>query len=190
MTTFPFNPSIPASGNDPSDDQPLMQNNNNSTFLIVDVDHFGFRQTNGGTHRKVTLTNTANPAIPAGANAVFFGNLASGQSYPFWKNAAATYQLINADSAAANGYFTTATGIKFQWGIVVSASSTGSVVFPSAFTTACYNVQLTPTVSSSSNHASSDYVLNTPPVSTTGFTWYQADRASSQTGFFWMAIGK
>jgi hypothetical protein len=50
MTNFSYNQDIPDAPNNPSDDQPLMKTNTNSTFGIIAVDHVGFEQANGGYH--------------------------------------------------------------------------------------------------------------------------------------------
>ena len=57
MTTFNYNRNIPNAPNNPSSDQPLMQINTNSIEDLLDVDHFSFGETNGGTHKQVQLIN-------------------------------------------------------------------------------------------------------------------------------------
>lgn len=56
MTTFNFDRDIPFEDNNPSDDQPLMKQNNNSIDDIIDVDHYSFETQNlDGWHRQVTM---------------------------------------------------------------------------------------------------------------------------------------
>lgn len=56
MSTFTYNRDIPFADNDPSDDQPLMQTNTNSTDDIIDVDHYSFETSNlDGWHRQCTF---------------------------------------------------------------------------------------------------------------------------------------
>jgi len=50
MTTYSFDDTIPDAANNPSQDQPLMKINNQSTAALIDVDHFGFNVANGGYH--------------------------------------------------------------------------------------------------------------------------------------------
>lgn len=88
MTTFPFNENIPAADNNPSEDQPLMLENNQSTDGILDEDHYTFQTTISGTsvdglHRQVTLP---------------FQNVAGAQTDP----ASTIYSDANANSASAN----------------------------------------------------------------------------------------
>lgn len=83
-------------------------------------------------------------------------------------------------------------GLLVQWGKVVSNASSGTVTFKTRgaatipFPNNCFNVQCTPTVSSTTSHVSTIY---TSTITSTKFDWIQADRATSQTGFNWMAIG-
>lgn len=55
--TFQFNNTIPAGPNNPSADQPEMLINNQSTYSILNEDHYTFLQGagNDGTHRQVTF---------------------------------------------------------------------------------------------------------------------------------------
>ena len=84
MATFTYNRNIPFADNDPSDDQPLMQTNTNSTDDILDVDHYSFETTNlDGWHRQLTLAGR---------------NVAAAQTDP----ASVVYSDANAASASLN----------------------------------------------------------------------------------------
>jgi hypothetical protein len=62
---FPFNFGIPAANNNPSSDQPIMQQNNVSSYGILGVDHVTYGLTNAGTHKTVTFEGTSlNPPLP------------------------------------------------------------------------------------------------------------------------------
>lgn len=62
--SFPFNTTIPAANNNPSDDQPIMQQNNVSSYGILNVDHVTYGLTNAGTHKFVTFEGTSlNPSL-------------------------------------------------------------------------------------------------------------------------------
>jgi len=53
--TFTFNDGIPAANNNPSNDQPDMLINNQSTKGIIAVDHIGFDTNLGGNHSQMHL---------------------------------------------------------------------------------------------------------------------------------------
>lgn len=61
--SFTFNTGIPAAGNNPSNDQPIMQANNVATDGILNVDHISFNANDGGTHKQVHLTAFTNPTV-------------------------------------------------------------------------------------------------------------------------------
>lgn len=72
--SFSYNQGIPAAGNAPKNDQPLMQTNFTSISGLISVDHLGFRTadtpaTNGGFHKVVHQTqfSKASPG-PSGSN--------------------------------------------------------------------------------------------------------------------------
>jgi hypothetical protein len=63
---FPFNMGIPAANNNPSADQPIMQQNNVSSYGILGVDHVTYGIVNAGTHTSVTFEGTSlNPSLGA-----------------------------------------------------------------------------------------------------------------------------
>lgn len=67
MTKYDYNLNIPAGPDNPSNDRPLMTTNTNSTSAIIDEDHIGFQQNNGGLHKKTRiLVDTGVPSGTAG----------------------------------------------------------------------------------------------------------------------------
>ena len=64
MTNFAYDNSVPATNNNPSDDQPDLLQNTQSAALIWDEDHIGFGQQNGGFHKQARILNQV--AIPTG----------------------------------------------------------------------------------------------------------------------------
>lgn len=69
---FSFYDDIPASGNNPSDDQPLMLINNVSNEAIWNIDHIGFNTNGSGTHTQITFLNFESPATPAGTAGILY----------------------------------------------------------------------------------------------------------------------
>jgi len=83
-----------------------------------------------------------------------------------------------------NGYMTLG-GFKFQWGFVsnITANSTTSVTFPSAYSVAPLNVQLSMIESSSSDR----YTLKIDSYSTTGFSIRETNGTTPDV--YWFSIG-
>ena len=78
----------------------------------------------------------------------------------------------------ANGYVTFPGGVTLQWGTASALTTGTAVVFPIAFTTATYNVQVSPT-------QSNDIWITSVTIS--GFT-VTTDTATQD--IYWQAIGK
>lgn len=88
-------------------------------------------------------------------------------------------------SLGTNGYQRFPGGLMIQWGVVAGGSTTTTVTFPTAFSTACYSVQVTPLVSADVGGIDNATVLKSAPT-TTGVD------LSTPTGpdsFYWVAIG-
>jgi hypothetical protein len=70
--SFAYFDNIPGENNDPKVDQPRMKINTNSISSWIDVDHVGFRQINGGTHRVCSFAGFAAPSAPTGVQSVAY----------------------------------------------------------------------------------------------------------------------
>lgn len=90
-----FNSDIPASGNNPSRDQPEMLKNNQSNETIWTVDHTGFNENNSGTHQQVTFLGTTTQSTPTGNTSIAFTKPGSASTVPelFYINNHYTTQL-------------------------------------------------------------------------------------------------
>ena len=97
--TFSYILGVPASADNPSDDQPDMLTNASSIFSIIGTDHVGFNQANSGQHIQMHLNATPNyiapPAAPVGNDSIVYSNAgtASSTAQLFFKNSLATVQL-------------------------------------------------------------------------------------------------
>lgn len=184
MSVFTYNDGVPGSNNDPSEDQPDMLVNTQSIQGILDIDHFTFGTgiDVDGRHKQASMKNQSAPGIPTGFNGIYYVN----NNVPMFQNASnannniATY--VGTPVTAQAGQTFLPGGILMQWGRVNSPSSTGSVVFPTAFSVT-YNVQITMQRNSSSS-TQGMYVNGNP--STTGFSY---NGSSGGNALFWVAIG-
>jgi hypothetical protein len=109
MTIFPFSTTIPAAGNNPSNDQPIMLANNQSNASIWNVDHVGFGSagsagTSGGQHLQVSFNGKNVPIAPTDPLSVLYTNsgTASTVSQMFFRNQNGN---ISVSSACAFGIF-------------------------------------------------------------------------------------
>ena len=135
----------------------------------------------------LTLTHNATSLIlPGGLNittsagdSVVASSLGSGN----WR--VVSYTPASPATLAQNGSMKFPGGLMMNWGVtgVIASSGSESVTFATAFTTSCYNVQMTPTyetVGQSNPKADS--------LAASGFT--ARNLGGSNDKFYWMAIGK
>jgi hypothetical protein len=196
MSIPSYTPGYPPDGSTLGQTKTTIRNNLDGNFQVFSVDHQNQNQTNPGYHKIVHLIpQGSDPSTIAGIDQVYpklvnFGGTGSFTQL-FQKNSGGGVSQLTGTLGSAIGYQFIG-GVILMWGIVSSTAQTGAVTFPliygpgNGFANNCYNVQCTPIVSGTTDHASSTYVQS---VSVTGFTWYQADRSSSGTGFYWLAIG-
>ena len=100
--------------------------------------------------------------------------------------------------ASTNGYTKLPNGLIDQWGEVLMGwrgEGPVKVVFPIAFTSECYNVQITAKSSGRSGAVGADLTIGAGEITATGFsamlnTWAQGAVANDFQGFLWRAIGK
>jgi hypothetical protein len=94
VANFPYDNSVPAANDDPSDDQPVMLSNVEQSELIWDVDHVGFNADNGGTHLQTTFSSKNTPGAQTDPQSVLYtaSGTASSVADLFYKNQNATFR--------------------------------------------------------------------------------------------------
>lgn len=189
MPNFAFTRDIPFATHNPSSDQPIMQTNTNSEDSIWPVDHFGFNDNNGGYHQQVHLKNESAPGIGT-VDGVLYANVNPTNSWPFWQNSLGSFPMITQPIVNAfNGTATMPGGVILKWGVISATGGSAAVVFPVAFLTNIFTVQLTLIdTNAATGHAAGIYVLQ-GSTSITGFTYIIADPTTTTTGFLYFAMG-
>lgn len=164
---IPYSPTIPAAGNNPSDDQPLMQQNYQNLQTLINVDHIDFADASYGKHNKTSyIAQTVAPTVASG-EITFFSQTSGGVTNVYYKHDtdATVYQLTNGGNvnAASAGYSYLPGGVLMQWR---SLSATGAFTWPVTFPTACWGV----TATYNSVLAADTPVIQFSAVTTTGAT--------------------
>jgi len=90
----------------------------------------------------------------------------------------------DAVSFTQNGYQTLPNGLMIQWGQRNTTSQTGSISFPTTFTTACWMVQVT------SNYTLDKFGSTVTGKSTSSFNYRVGGNYVNGTDLYWIAIGK
>lgn len=136
---IPYNPSIPATNDDPADDQPLMQANFSSINTLINVDHVGFSNAQYGQHNQVTFAANNVPTTPT-TPPVLFTNTVGGAPQLFFYSGS----TFNQYTSAANGSTYLLGGTIIKWGGTGVISGSGNVItFATAFPNNCFMVTLT-----------------------------------------------
>jgi hypothetical protein len=133
MNNFTFDTLIPASGNNPSNDQPRMQINNVSTAALIAFDHIGFNVNNGGQHKQITFNIDVpgypyTPILPASPPVLFAMNDAFATPQLYWYSGADVKSSLQY-TAATNGSTFAFGGIIFKWITYTLAANIDVVTF-------------------------------------------------------------
>ncbi len=181
-----YNNTVPAANNNPSVDQPQMLVNTTSISSIVNQDHIGFGQNNGGTHRQVNMYNQATPPLINDLN--LYSNISVGANSLWVQTPTLNLPLFAGQpTGGVTGATSVIGNIQFRWGLkTVATNADTAVVFPIAFAGGqCWNVLLT----AIRNNSGSDTVfIKTGSVSGAGFTI--KNNSGSITQVYWFAIGQ
>lgn len=146
MSALPFNNSIPASANNPANDQPLMLINNQSEFTIWTRDHIGYTVNNSGQHLQCSFPGVVSPASPTSISSILFpytdsGAGGSGLSQLKFLNSTNSTQYStnngNASTVLFGGFI-----LKFGTTSFAGGNRTLSVTFGAAFPTAAIAVYI------------------------------------------------
>ena len=202
-----YTDNIPFSTNNPSSDQPIMEQNTNSINSVLSVDHSAFNTSDstGGyhsiIHQPVTLNATTrsfnqttrvfNPVVAAIANVnqLLTANVTDGSSVAatgsqiFNLNSNGGIAQLSGSSASPEGYVW-AGGLLFQWGTVVDAAGIGTVTFKDRvsgaipFPSSCFVVMTT-----LQNGPFGSIVI--PLITNQDFTWAK----NTASNFTWFAVG-
>jgi hypothetical protein len=194
MTNVPYNTNIPFASNSPSQDQPRMQENTNSLKDLIEIDHIGFGNNEGGYHKNIHQPVLVGaPAAILGINQIFSlvppSNIpANGDTQLFSLTGMNGLSQMTGNQAATNGAVWCA-GILFQWG---QKTGLGAVTFPFVFPNTLFNVTATlyhtsPTVVSVTQSVTID--SNPVTFTTAGFSWAVTPAIGQNLGFYWFAVG-
>lgn len=184
--TFTYNRDIPDAPNNPSNDQPLMKTNTNSTDDLIAVNHYSFNVANGGKHKKVAMPVTAAPGSSAGEIVLFGGQLSGLESALFYqRDGGAAIQVTGINpSNSANGYTVLIGSLLMQWGNF-NPNVSINVSFPISFSATPYSIQLTGVAANNSTFRAG---ISSGSVSSSGFT-FEGTVNANWNPIYYIAIG-
>lgn len=161
MSNIPYILGIPAANNNPSEDQPNMQQNNDKIDAYVQVDHIGFNEAKSGMHYQVQFPNDFLTPAAAGVPPVLFVQTISGGTDPslqqlFWFSGPNESYTTNQYSSLTNQFSNVST---YLFAGLIIKSGKFSIVSPTDPTTAMITYSaLTPALSPFPNHTISVFI--------------------------------
>lgn len=182
---------IPASGDNPSTDQPIMQANNDANPAIWLIDHIGFNASGldkSGLHKQVTFNNNNIPAVPTAPPVLFTDTVAGLPQLKFFSGDAAhsSSQYVFGAADSTNGSTFLLGGMILKWGSNSANNPGNAITFAgdgsNAFPNHCFAVVIT------STNASYTGGFAATAVTKTGFTATRTSGAGN-TGIYYVAIG-
>ena len=201
MTTFDYTRDIPASGHNPSTDQPNMNINTNSIDDLIDIDHYSFNQANGGKHTQVQLpVLSVIPVVAVAGQGTLYTKANAGTNTDLYYTSNASGVEIqmtryqNAQSATLGatpiGWSFLPGGLMIQYGVSTS-SGTGlpnaTVTLPlSNITPISVNCTINTTVNSR-------FFVEVFSIASGSFTASVRDSSGAPIDgveFYWQVIGK
>jgi len=189
MTIYNYNLGIPATNNDPSQDQPNMRINNDSIYNLVGVDHINFGNANNGKHKQVQLqTGNIPPGLINGFETLY-AKVAAGNGELFFTRGLSGTEIQmtgpGAPSIIANGSTFLPGGLILQWGTYVAVATTAtSKNFNSVFPNNCFGVWANMQKLTSQTSVDTVYCYGFTPAAFTYFSTSSGVRTVN-----WIAIG-
>lgn len=187
MPSYSYNPTIPASNNNPADDQPLMQTNFGSINGIISTDHytFGSSGSNDGFHTQCTFPNVTTQSTPSNPKSVLYtNNDAFSNPQLFFLNSVNSGFYSIPSGSQANGMVPLFGGVLLQWGSSSLSSNGASFTFPIAFPHNCFTFVVT---TGNKGNQPYSFVANSVSASGVGSIFFSPNAAP--VNFFWIAIG-
>ena len=187
-----YTPSVPQAAQTISSTQAPIQSNFQAISDLVAVNHtpFGSNAALPGTHSVITFADQSGvspfPPNPLQSGQVnLYNSVVSSKAQLYLQYPTGSPIPITSGSAA-NGYAYLMNGTLMQWGSATfSGSGNVAVTFPVAYSSTVYNIQLTPSGSSSASVY--NFIVNT--ISTTGFGIQVNAPIVGTPQIYWFAIG-
>lgn len=192
MTNQTFLTGIPATNNNPSDDQPNILINNDSLYQWAGAnsasDHYGFNVNDGALHKRASYVAQGSDPGSASGRYVQYGKDSSGSTELFvQKDGVVTpIQLTRGvPVATSSGYSYLPGGLLIQWfSVNFGVSTSGTFSFPTPFTSAVLSV----VGNQSSVSTGNTFSVGIGTTTTTQVTLWRSSASGANTAFI-IAIG-
>lgn len=178
-------PNIPQAGDNPSDTQPQLLSNFQALDAAIDRNHKSLSDTaNSGRHEVVEMEEQSSDPTPVATyGSLYVKDDGGTQNLYMIDDASTIHQFTNAFTAATSGELTIPGGLVLKWGFEGVVTNGQTITYPTPFSSATYNVQISSTRGDAQNRI---IHVNAASVSAASFA-VQTD--SSNLGMYWLAIG-
>lgn len=191
-----YNPNIPQPTDIIANSQADLLNNFMEINTLVDVNHQTFGAADAGKHKFLQMPEQSvapDTAVNEAGLYAAVGATSDTTELVFRReNNGAAIAFTECVAPAANnatGWTRLPSGIIMQWGTIAVVNGNATIVFPIAFPSYCYNIQVTNNVSAANQQ---NYVnVDSSTVSTTGCTAHAYTRSPNpaNTNLYYFAIG-
>lgn len=184
MPSFTYYPTIPASGDIPSQSQGQLQTNFMSINSLINVDHvtFGSSDNTDGEHNQITFAHLQAPVTPTDpASILYTKNDTSGHPQLFFLNSQNSAQYVIGNANNASGCIPLFGGIILQWLYSTTTPGGTAFAFPITFPNNVFAVSIGGVAAGAQSFAVSG-------ISTSGGTVYNQVGGGNQNAYI-IAIG-
>ncbi|MGD8327647.1 MAG: hypothetical protein PVF65_12090 [Sphingomonadales bacterium] len=173
---------IPLGTDNPSDSATDFRNNFGQIDTVVAVNHVQFNDADAGKHKFLQMPDQSSAPTTASNEGALYTKAVTGVTQLFFReeNNGTERQMTGAFTAASSGELIIPGGLTLKWGTATTAGTTLTVTYPSPFSTATYNVQITSlsagatTIFSSSSYVAASFLCTS---------------SNPNESFSWLAIG-
>jgi len=177
-----YQSNVPLGTDAPSASAADFRNNFGQIFTVNGVNHEDFNAADAGKHKFMQMPEQGSPPATAANEGALYTKAVSGATQLFFREESngTERQMTAAFTAASAGEFVLPGGLTVKWGNGTTSGTTLTVTYPSPFSTATYNVQIT------SQSAGATTIFSTSSQVAASFLCTSSNPNES---FNWLAIG-
>lgn len=177
-----YQANVPQGTDAPSASAADFRNNFGQIDTVVAVNHVAFNASGAGKHKFLQMPQQGSAPTTAVDEGALYVKDVSGAAQLFYREESngSERQMTGAFTAATSGEFVLPGGLTVKWGQATTVGTTLTVTYPSAFSSATYNVQVT------SNSAGATTIFSASSLSASSFL---CTSSNSNESFHWIAIG-
>jgi len=182
-----YTSSIPESGETLGGTRARINTNFQQIDSVESVNHVAFNESGEGKHKFLQMPEqAAAPTTAANEGAVYTKQASDGTTQLFYREESNGDEIqMTGGTVAAEGSITLPGGLILKWGKKTTAGTSGTITFATAFPTQVLSI----TLGMIRNNSSSTQAIYVNSAAAIGPASFNYTNTSSNTDFFWQAIG-